>query len=128
MFVFLDPDNVETPLLFNSVQTRIIPAGKQVFLDACIGSAWEQALVIYQNDVRYPHQIGSFIRPISLVIPALEFEYHLNLIAFHKRSHANAELPWVASAGQSVGPVVTAWDDSAEDGDYRDLRVNLLTD
>jgi hypothetical protein len=128
MPIFLDPDLNEVPLLITTVQSRSISAGKTVFLDSVINSAWEQALVIYLNDERYQHQIGSFIRPSSLIIPPQPADYTLHLIGYHKRSHAEASLPWVASAGSSVGPITIAWDDSAEDGDYRDLRLNWLTD
>jgi hypothetical protein len=128
MPIFLDPDFNELPLLPSTLQSRYISAGKRVFLESCISSPWEQALVIYLGDDIYPHQIGSYLRPTFLEIPAQPQDYMINLLAFHKRSHANEWLPWVPSAGQSAGPITIAWDDSAEDGDYRDLRINLLTD
>ncbi len=126
--MYLDPDNNLIPLLPTTVQTRFIGAGKTAFIDAVLNSAWEQALVLYIGDVRYGHQIGSHLRPLNLVLPPQPFDYQLNMVAFHKRAFLNAELPWIASNGTTVGPIGMAWDDSADDMDFRDLRINLVTD
>ncbi len=74
-----------------------------------------------------PAEQSDLLRPNMLTIPKQEAGYELSMVAWHKRSNPNAALPWVASRGQRIGPVVFAWDDSAEDGDYRDVRIKLVT-
>ena len=112
----------------NSALFLSIPADQNVHLYASFDTAWEQAVVIYINGERYGEQLGSYVlRPSALTIPKQESGYELTLVAWHKRSDPNAALPWVASRGQRIGPVVFAWDDSAEDGDYRDTRIKLVT-
>jgi len=111
-----------------SALSLTIPAEQSVHLYASFDSAWEQAVVVYIDGERYEDQLGSYIlRPSVLTIPKRDASYELTLVGWHKRSNANATLPWVASRGQRIGPVVFAWDDSAEDGDYRDTRVKLVT-
>lgn len=130
MSLHIDPNEIESVLHPTSVLTLMIPAGRKVYLYASFDSAWEQALVAYIDGERYECQLGSFphLRPASLVIPAQANDYELTLVGWHKRSSPNAALPWVASRGQRIGPVVFAWDDSADDDDYRDMRIKLLTD
>jgi len=112
-----------------SALSLIIPAERSVYLYASFDSAWEQALVAHINGERFENQLGSyFLRPAFLIIPPQASEYELTLVAWHKRSNPNASLPWLASRGRRMGPVVLAWDDSADDEDYRDMRVKLLTD
>jgi hypothetical protein len=124
----LDPEGNASALNDHSALSLSIPAGLSVLLFASFDSAWEQAVVIFVNGERHSDQLGSFVlRPNSLVVPALPEAYELTLVAWHKRSNANAGLPWVASRGQRIGPVVFAWDDSADDGDYRDVRIKLVT-
>jgi hypothetical protein len=128
MSTHFDPDGNPAVLSDTSALSLIIPAERSVLLYASFDGAWEQALVIYRNGERFENQIGSFVlRPGSLVVPPLASEYQLTLVGWHKRSSANPDLPWVASRGRRLGPVVFAWDDSADDEDYRDLRVKLLT-
>lgn len=111
-----------------SALSLIIPADLNVHLYASFDSAWEQAVVVLINGERYENQIGSYIlRPHFLLIPKRDAQYDLTLVGWHKRSNPNAELPWVASKGRRFGPVVFAWDDSAEDEDYRDIRIKLVT-
>ncbi len=106
----------------------MVPAGYNVHLYASFDSAWEQAVVIYVDGEKYEQQLGSFVlRPSVVLIPKREAAFELTLVAWHKRSDPNPALPWVASRGQRIGPVVFAWDDSAEDGDYRDTRIKLVT-
>ena len=112
----------------NSALSLMIPAEQNVHLYASFDGAWEQAVVLYINGARYESQLGSYIlRPSVLTIPKQEGSYELTLVAWHKRSNANPSLPWVASRGQRIGPVVFAWDDSAEDDDFRDTRIKLVT-
>jgi hypothetical protein len=128
MYTNLDPEGNPSFLAENSALSLSIPAGQNVHLYATFDSAWEQAVVIYLDGRRYENQLGSYIlRPSVLVIPKQEKDYELTLVAWHKRSNPNASLPWVASRGQRIGPVVFAWDDSAGDGDYRDVRIKLVT-
>lgn len=106
----------------------IIPPNLNVYLYASFDGAWEQACVLHVNDERFENQIGSYVlRPHSLSIPPQEAEYKLTMVGWHKRSNPNANLPWIASRGRRIGPVVFAWDDSAEDEDYRDMRIKLVT-
>ena len=128
MYAHFDPEGNPSVLTDNSALSLMIPAEQNVHLYASFDTAWEQAVVLYINGERYENQIGSYIlRPSVLIIPKLDVAYDLTMVAWHKRSNANAALPWIASRGQRVGPVVFAWDDSAEDGDYRDARIKLVT-
>ena len=128
MYVNIDPEGNVSGIFPDSPLSLNIPAGHAVHLFASFDSAWEQAIVIYINGERFDHQMGSFIlRPKVVNIPKREESYELTLVAWHKRTDPNPDLPWVASRGQRIGPVVFAWDDSAEDGDYRDARVKLVT-
>lgn len=128
MSLHLDPEGIESVLTDSSALSLIIPGGQNVHLYASFDCAWEQAVVLFINGIRYENQIGSYIlRPSSLVIPMQETQYELTLVGWHKRSAADATLPWVASRGQRIGPVVFAWDDSALDDDYRDTRIKLVT-
>jgi hypothetical protein len=128
MYAHFDPEGNASVLTDNSALSLVIPAEQSVHLYASFDTAWEQAVVIYINGERYENQLGSYIlRPSVLTIPQRDAPYELTLVAWHKRSNPNATLPWVASRGQRVGPVVFAWDDSAEDGDYRDVRIKLVT-
>jgi len=112
----------------SSALSLSIPQGVNVHLDGSFDSAWEQAVVIFINGQRYENQLGSYIlRQQALLLPALPEPYELTLVGWHKRSGPNAGLPWVASRGRRIGPVVFAWDDSAEDEDYRDIRIKLVT-
>ena len=129
MSLHYDPNGNESILHPTSVLSLIIPANCGVYLYASFDTAWEQAVVLHINGERFENQIGSFVlRPSSLVLPQQTTEYELALVGWHKRSDANAALPWVASRGRRIGPVVFAWDDSAEDEDYRDTRIKLVTD
>ncbi len=128
MYTHFDPEGNASILTENSALSLTIPAEQNVHLYASFDTAWEQAVVIYIDGKRYDSQLGSYIlRPSVLVIPKLETSFELTLVAWHKRSNPNANLPWVASRGQRIGPVVFAWDDSAGDGDYRDVRIKLVT-
>ena len=129
MSLHLDPEGNESALHPTSALSLLIPADRGVHLYASFDSAWEQAVTLCLNGSRYEYQLGSFIlRSSSLTIPPQPAEYELTLVGWHKRSDANAALPWLASRGQRIGPVVFAWDDSADDEDYRDARVKLVTD
>jgi hypothetical protein len=128
MYTQFDPEGNPSLLSENSALTLSIPADQNVHLYASFDSAWEQAVVIYINGSRFDGQLGSYIlRPSVLTIPKQDVPYELSLVAWHKRSNPNATLPWIASRGQRIGPIVFAWDDSAEDGDYRDVRIKLVT-
>lgn len=128
MSTHFDPEGNASILADTSVLSLIIPQDLSVFLYASFDSAWEQAVVLYSNGERMENQIGSYIlRPNVLVLPPQAAQYELSLVGWHKRSNANANLPWVASRGRRIGPVVFAWDDSAEDEDYRDVRIKLVT-
>ena len=125
---YLDPEGHAVLLGDTAALSLVIPAERSVFLNASFEGGWEQAAVIYLNEDRYAYQLGSFVlRSTTLEIPPQPTEYKLTIIGWHKRSAANPDLPWVASRGRRQGPVVFAWDDSAEDEDYRDLRIKLLT-
>ena len=128
MYTHFDPEGNASLLSENSALSLSVPAEQNVHLYASFDTAWEQAVVIYIDGTRYENQLGSYIlRPSVLIIPKRETGYELTLVAWHKRSNPNASLPWVASRGQRIGPVVFAWDDSAGDGDYRDVRIKLVT-
>lgn len=128
MYTHCDPEGNPSYLTENSALSLSITAGQNVHLYASFDSAWEQAVVIYLGDKRHDNQLGSYLlRPSVLIIPAQEEDYELTLVAWHKRSSPNASLPWIASRGQRIGPIVFAWDDSAGDGDYRDVRIKLVT-
>jgi len=128
MSIHLDPEENASVLADTSALSLIVPGELKVFIYASFDSAWEQAVVFYANGERLENQIGNFIlRPNSVVIPPQASQYELTMVAWHKRSNANAGLPWVASRGRRIGPVVFAWDDSAEDEDYRDVRIKLVT-
>ena len=128
METHLDPEGNPSMLSDYSALSLVIPADQNVHLYATFDTAWEQAVVLYINGERYKDQLGSYIlRPSMLTIPKQEISYELTLVAWHKRSNPNAALPWVASRGQRIGPVVFAWDDSAEDGDCCDTRIKLVT-
>jgi hypothetical protein len=128
MYVNLDPEGNVSAIFPDSPVSLMVPAGYNVHLYASFDSAWEQAVVIYLDGEKYEHQLGSFLmRPSVLFIPKREAGFELTLVAWHKRSEPDPSLPWVASRGQRIGPVVFAWDDSAEDGDYRDTRIKLVT-
>jgi hypothetical protein len=128
MNTYFDPEGIPSVLSDYSALSISIMAEQNVHLYASFDTAWEQAVVLYINGERHENQLGSYLlRPNVLTIPKQEAGYELTLVAWHKRSNPNAALPWVASRGQRVGPVVFAWDDSAEDGDYRDTRIKLVT-
>jgi len=128
MYAHFDPEGNVSVLAENSALSLTIPGGQNVHLYASFDSAWEQCVVIYIDGQRYEDQLGSYIlRPSVLIISKREEAFELTLVAWHKRSNPNAALPWVASRGQRIGPVVFAWDDSAGDGDYRDVRIKLVT-
>ena len=128
MSTYFDPEGNASLLSDTSALSLSIPAEQSVHLYASFDAAWEQAVVIFINGERYESQLGSYIlRPSVLTIPKQDAPYELTLVGWHKRSNANATLPWVASRGQRIGPVVFAWDDSADDGDYRDTRIKLVT-
>jgi hypothetical protein len=123
-----DPEGNESTLHPTTALSLIIPAQREAFLYASFDGAWEQAVVLYLDGQRFEIQLGSFIlRPSFLIVPAQPSEYELTLVGWHKRSSPNASLPWVASRGQRIGPVVFAWDDSADDDDFRDTRIKLVT-
>ena len=123
-----DPEGNESTLYPTSTLSLIIPPEQEVFLYASFDGAWEQAVVLYLNGQRFENQLGSYIlRPSCLVVPRQGLEYELTLVGWHKRSSPNAALPWVASRGQRFGPVVFAWDDSADDNDFCDTRIKLVT-
>ena len=129
MAFHFDPEGHESLLHPTSALSLIIPAGRSVFLYASFDGAWEQAVVVHIRGQRFENQLGSYIlRPHHLEVPRQPAEYALTLVGWHKRSNPNASLPWVASRGRRLGPVVFAWDDSADDEDYRDTRIKLLTD
>jgi hypothetical protein len=129
MPLHFDPNGNESILHPTSVLSLIIPADCGVYLYASFDAAWEQAVVLHINGERFENQIGSFIlRPSFLALPKQPTGYELALVGWHKRSAPDAALPWVASRGRRIGPVVFAWDDSAEDEDYRDIRIKLVTD
>jgi hypothetical protein len=128
MNTHIDPEGNSSVLSDYSALSLSVLADQNVHLYATFDSAWEQAVVLFINGERYEHQLGSYIlRPAVLTIAKQTEAYELTLVAWHKRSNPNAALPWVASRGQRIGPVVFAWDDSAEDGDYRDTRIKLVT-
>jgi hypothetical protein len=128
MSIYFDPEGNASSLFNDSALSLRIPEEQNVHLYASFDTAWEQAVVICIDGEPYEMQLGSFIlRPAALIIPKRETSFELTLVAWHKRSSPNAALPWVASRGQRMGPVVFAWDDSAEDGDYRDVRIKLVT-
>ena len=128
MYTHFDPEGNASVLSNNSALSLVIPAEQNVHLYASFDTAWEQAIVVYIDGERYENQLGSYIlRPSVLTIPKRDVSYEMTLVAWHKRSNPNAALPWIASRGQRIGPVVFAWDDSAEDGDYRDARIKLVT-
>ena len=128
MSIQFDPEGNPSVLNDYSALSLFIPAEQSVHLYASFDDAWEQAVVLFINGERYKYQLGSYLlRQNMLSIPARDAGYELTMVAWHKRSNPNASLPWVASRGQRVGPVVFAWDDSAEDGDYRDVRIKLVT-
>jgi len=128
MHTHFDPEGNASALLDNSALSLVIPAEQNVHLYASFDTAWEQAVVAYINGERHENQLGSYVlRPSALTIPKRDAFYELTLVAWHKRSNPNEVLPWVASRGQRIGAVVFAWDDSAEDGDYRDVRIKLVT-
>jgi hypothetical protein len=128
MSIHFDPEGHASMLADNSALSLYIPAEQNVHLYASFDTAWEQAVVLYINGERYDGQMGNFVlRSSVLTIPKQSEAFQLTLVGWHKRSNANADLPWVASHGQRIGPVVLAWDDSAEDGDYRDARIKLVT-
>ena len=128
MYVNIDPEGNVSGIFPDSPLSLLIPAGHNVHLYASFDGAWEQAVVVYLDGQRHDSQLGSFVlRDKVITIPQRETSFELTLVAWHKRSDANPSLPWVASRGQRVGPVVFAWDDSAEDGDYRDVRIKLVT-
>jgi hypothetical protein len=123
-----DPEGNESTLHPTTALSLIILAEQEVFLYASFDGAWEQAVVLYLDGQRFEIQLGSYIlRPSSLVVPRQASEYELTLVGWHKRCSPNAALPWVASRGQRIGPVVFAWDDSADDNDFRDTRIKLVT-
>ncbi len=128
MYTHFDPEGNASALYNDSALSLTIPAEQNVHLYASFDSAWEQAVVLYVNGERYENQIGSYIlRPSVLMISKRDAPFELTLVAWHKRSNPNATLPWIASRGQRFGPVVFAWDDSADDGDFRDVRIKLVT-
>jgi hypothetical protein len=128
MYTHFDPEGNPSALSDNSALSLVIPAEQTVHLYASFDTAWEQAVVVYIDGERYENQLGSYmLRPSVLTIPKRDASYEMTLVAWHKRSNPNAALPWIASRGQRIGPVVFAWDDSAEDGDYRDARIKLVT-
>jgi hypothetical protein len=128
MSYHFDPDGNVSVLGDTSAITVIIPPDQTVLLYASFEGGWEQAALFYINGERFENQIGSFIlRSTSLAIPPQPAQYELTLVGWHKRSNADPNLPWIASRGRRMGSVVFAWDDSAEDEDYRDMRIKLLT-
>jgi len=128
MSTHFDPEGNASVLFATSALVLLIPAEQNVHLYASFDSAWEQAVVIYLNGERYENQIGSYLlRPAFLTIPKQDTPLELTLVGWHKRSNPNATLPWIASRGCRIGPVVLAWDDSAEDEDYRDTRIKIVT-
>ena len=128
MAIHCDPEGNASLLADPSALSLIIPLDRTVYLYATFDTTWEQAVVIYINGERYPDQLGSFVlRPSFLTLPPQSAEYELTLVGWHKRSTPNPDLPWVASRGKRLGPIVFAWDDSAGDEDYRDTRIKLLT-
>jgi len=107
MYVNIDPEGNVSGIFPDSPLSLVIPAGYSVHLFGSFDSSWEQAIVVYIDGQRYDHQIGSFIlRPKVVSIPKREESYELTLVAWHKRSDPNPDLPWVASRGQRIGPVV----------------------
>jgi len=128
MTTHFDPEGHESVLYPTSALSLIIPAEQNVFLYTSFEGGWEQAVIIYLNGERFENQLGSFIlRSSFLAVPKQAADYELTLVGWHKRSSPNAALPWIASRGRRFGPVVFAWDDSAEDEDYRDARIKLVT-
>jgi len=128
MSTHFDPEGIASVLNDSSALSVIIPADKTVFLYASFDGGWEQAALIYIDHQQFEMQLGSYLlRSSSVTIPPQPADYQLTIVGWHKRSDANPDLPWVASRGRRIGPVVFAWDDSAEDDDYRDLRIKLLT-
>jgi hypothetical protein len=100
MATYLDPEGNASTLSDHSALSLIIPAEQNVHLYASFDGGWEQAVVIFINGERHENQLGSYIlRPSVLTIPKREESYELTLVAWHKRSDANATLPWIASRG-----------------------------
>src|SRR5271155_235065 len=101
MYTHFDPEGNASALSDNSALSLVIPAEQSVHLYASFDSAWEQAVVVYIDGVRYENQLGSYIlRPSVLTIPKRDASYEITLVAWHKRSNPNAMLPWIASRGQ----------------------------
>ena len=98
MATHFDPEGNESVLFDTSALSLIVPGDVKVYIYASFDSAWEQAVVFYVNGERVENQIGSFIlRPNSVIIPQQASQYELTMVAWHKRSSANPDLPWVAS-------------------------------
>jgi hypothetical protein len=123
------PDGTNQPVNTQTVQhlgtllpfsTAVIFAGGQ--------ASWEQAGVVYINDVRQPTLIGSHHHPKMFSLGERTFSQHIMVAGWHKQSPPAGGRPWVASRGR-LQAGVAGWDDSGGDADFEDLtaRIHRLT-
>jgi len=123
------PDGTNQPVNTQTVQhlgtllpfsTAVIFAGGQ--------ASWEQAGVVYINDVRQPTLIGSHHHPRMFSLGERTFSQHIMVAGWHKQSPPAGGRPWVASRGR-LQAGVAGWDDSGGDQDFEDLtaRIHRLT-
>jgi hypothetical protein len=96
--------------------TAVIFAGGQ--------ADWEQAGVVYINDVRQPTLIGNYNHPTMFSLVERNFSQHIMVAGWHKRGRPSGSLPWVASRGR-LQAGVAGWDDSGGDADFDDFTARI---
>lgn len=119
------PDGSNQPVNTQTVQhlgtllpfsTAVIFAGGQ--------ANWEQAGVVYINDVRQPTLIGSHHHPRMFSLGERTFSQHIMVAGWHKQSPPAGGRPWVASRGR-LQAGVAGWDDSGGDADFEDFTARI---
>ncbi|NEE17858.1 hypothetical protein G3M58_66775 [Streptomyces sp. SID7499] len=130
------PDGTNRP--FNSLTLQYVCTLRR-FSSAVIwarcGADWEEAGVVYLNDVRQPRTIGNYRHDRFATIPEANFDQKVAIAGWHKQSAPDSRKPWVASHGRirpgSIVPgglvAVAEWDDSWDHGigDFDDLITEV---
>jgi hypothetical protein len=122
---FSDPDGKSRPINNLIAQYLTVPAYATAFLSGFSNAAWEQAVVVYIDGNRQGTQMGTFNRTGLMWLSTKDRSQQVMVAGWHKRSGPDAEQPWQASRGRTLGNVAS-WDDSGGDNDFNDYRVELV--
>jgi hypothetical protein len=102
-----------------------VPFNQTAVLSATSDADWEQAAVVYVQDLRL-NDLGNHGRAKTRLIYNRKEQQQLVLTGWHKEGQPNSELPWLPSHGISGSSFVAWKDTSAADAPYNDLRIDIV--